>query len=164
MSILSSLLLNRSFLRILILVTSVSCLYFAYRDYLQIMACWKCFSAATHNADLELRQDSIAAILVAVGVLFETFEVLAKKADTSLPEIAPLMVHETVESYAVKGAFVALLGLIIEMVNQISKTLHGNHAIIHMVKTSINLPLTLLALALLVAAFFDLFRKPVSHE
>jgi membrane-associated PAP2 superfamily phosphatase len=64
----------------------------------------------------------------------------------------------------VKGAFVVVVGLIIEMVNQVSKTLDGNHALIHMVKSLINLPLILLALVLLLAAFRDLFRSPVSHE
>jgi len=33
-----------------------------------------------------------------------------------------------------------------------------------MVKSLINLPLILLALVLLLAAFRDLFRSPVSHE
>jgi hypothetical protein len=164
MSTLYSLLLNRSFLRTLILVTSGLCLYFAYRDYLQFTACWECFSAGKHNEDLELRQDSIASILVAVGVLFESFELLAKRAGSRRPDLPPLLIHATAEACAVKGAFVVVVGLIIEMVNQVSKTLDGNHALIHMVKSLINLPLILLALVLLLAAFRDLFRSPVSHE
>lgn len=164
MTILYSLLLNRSFLRVLILVTSGLCLYFAYRDYLQFTACWECFYDGKHNEDLELRQDSIASILVAVGVLFESFDLLAKKATERRPDMAPLLVHATAEACVMKGAFVVVLGLIIEMVNQVSKTIDGNHALIHMVKSLINLPLILLALALLLAAFLDLFRSRVSHE
>lgn len=164
MATLGSILLNRNFLKILILAASGICIYFAYRDYLQIGACWQCFYAGKHDERLELRQDSIAAILVAIGVLFESLEVLAKKTSIVRHGRLTTEIHATSEACSVKGAFVVVLGLLIEMVNQVSQTLDGNHALIHLVKTLINLPLGLIALALLLVVLRDLCRVPKPDE
>lgn len=163
MAILCSLVLNRSVVRTLVLITAGVCLYFAYRDYLQMMACWECFSAGIHDEKLELRQDSIAAILVAVGVLLESFDILAKKAAGFLPGQRARF-HATADVCAVNGAFVVVIGLLIEMVNQVAKTIDGNHASIHLVKSALNLPLVLSALALLLSVFLSLCRKSAKPD
>lgn len=158
MAFLGVILLNRFFLIALIGTAAGLCLFFAYRDYQQFHACWECFTIGKHNEELELRQDSIAAILVAVGVFFESFEILAKKSASRWHGDAAKDLHATANACTVKGAFIVVIGLIIEMINQVSKTIDGNHAVIHMVKSLINLPLGVLALVLLLSVLRDLVR------
>jgi hypothetical protein len=112
---------------------------------------------------LELRQDSIAAILVAVGVLLESLDILAKKAAGFLPGQSTRF-QATAEVCAVNGAFVVVIGLLIEMVNQVAKTIDGNHAMIHLVKSALNLPLVLSALALLLSIFLSLCRRTAKPD
>lgn len=156
MTLIASLLLNRLFLRILILSVTGVCLLLAYSDYRQIAACWACLTAGHHNPALEIQEDTIAAILVAVGVLFESFEVLAKKAAPRLSPDALADVHRLAEACATKGTFIVVFGLAIEMVNQVTKVLEGNHALIHLGQALINLPLALASVGLLFAVLRDL--------
>lgn len=158
MALFASLLLNRIFLRILILSVAGVCLILAYSDYRQIAACWACLTKGHHNPALEIQEDTIAAILVAVGVLFESFEVLARKAAPRLSPDALADVHRAAEACATKGTFIVVFGLAIEMVNQVTKILEGNHALIHLGQAVINLPLALASVALLLAVLRDLSR------
>ena len=107
-----------------------------------------------------MQEDTIAAILVAVGVLLESFEVLARKAAPRLSPTALAQVHRTAEACAVKGTFIVVFGLAIEMVNQVTKSLEGNHALIHLIQATVNLPLALASIALLLAALRDISRPP----
>ena len=156
MPLLASILLNRVFLRILILCVTGICLLLAYSDYRQIAACWACLTAGHHNPTLEIQEDTIAAILVAVGVLFESFEVLARKAAPRLSPEALADAHRSAEACAAKGTFIVVFGLAIEMVNQATKVLEGNHALIHLGQALINLPLALASIALLLSVLRDL--------
>jgi len=156
MAFLASLLLNRIFLRILILSVAGVCLILAYSDYRQIAACWACLTEGHHNPDLEMQEDTIAAILVAVGVLFESFEVLARKAAPRLSPEALEQVHRSAEACASKGTFIVVFGLVIEMVNQLTRVIEGNHALIHLGQALINLPLALASVALLLAVLRDI--------
>lgn len=160
MVFLASILLSKTFLRLLILSVCTICLVLAYSDLRQITACWACLTAGHHNPKLEMQEDTIAAILVAVGVLLESFEVLARKAAPRLSPTALAQVHRTAEACAVKGTFIVVFGLAIEMVNQVTKSLEGNHALIHLIQASINLPLALASIALLLAALRDISRPP----
>jgi len=163
MALLASILLNRIFLRMLILFVVGSCLLLAYGDLQQMRACWACLTAGHHNPELELREDSIAAILVAIGVLFESFETLARKAAPRMSPEVLTSIHRSAEACAVKGTFIVVFGLLIEMVNQVTKNIPGNHAIIHLVQASINLPLAIASIILLLAVLREISSPAPAH-
>jgi uncharacterized membrane protein len=164
MVLLASILLNRTFLTVLILCVVAACVLLAYGDFQQMSACWGCLTAGKHNPELELREDSIAAILVAVGVLFESFETLARKAGSRLSPDALATIHRSAEACAVKGTFIVVFGLAIEMVNQVTKNISGNHAIIHLVQASINLPLAIASIVLLLAVLRDISQTTATQN